>query len=218
MPSYQVLYQQSMGRIQTLVNNGNADTPVPACPGWFIRDVVAHLLGVVADASARKLDEAESDDWSAGHIARVGNRSLGDIVAEWHTRAITRPDVFERYGAVLVTDVVTHEFDIRGALGNTQSRDLQVVRTVALFYLEALDHIWREEGVAPLRILTESSALDIGGDDPEVSVEIGWWEIGRLTSGRRSPAQVRDYTWSGECDPWIDHLFVFGPRDEPLVE
>ncbi|MCO5215864.1 MAG: hypothetical protein M9950_06875, partial [Thermomicrobiales bacterium] len=96
--------------------------------------------------------------------------------------------------------------------------DLHVVRTVALFYLEALDHVWRAESIPPLRILTEETALDIGGDDPQVTVEIGWWEIGRLTSGRRSLEQVRALTWSGDCSPWIDHLYVFGPRDELLVE
>lgn len=218
MPSYHVLYQQSMGRIQALANNATANVAVPACPGWTVRNTIAHLLGVCADASAGKIDEAVNDDWSASHIARAGARTIGDLLAEWHTRAMTRPDVFERYGAVLLADTVTHEFDIRGALGNTQSRDLQVVRTVALFYLEALDHIWRTEGIPPLRILTETTALDIGGDDPQVSVEIGWWEIGRLTSGRRSLEQVRELTWSGDCAPWIDHLYVFGPRGEALIE
>ncbi len=218
MPSYHVLYQQSMGRIQALVNNSNADLAVPACPGWTVRDIVAHLLGVFADAGAGRMDEAVGDDWSANHLARAGERSVGDLMAEWHTRVMTRPDVFERYGAVLLADTVTHEFDIRGALGNSQSRDLHVVRTVALFYLEALDHVWRAEGIQPLRILTEETVLDIGGDDPQVTVEIGWWEIGRLTSGRRSLEQVRALTWSGDCSSWIDHLYVFGPRDESLVE
>lgn len=216
MPAYRVLYQQSLGRIQTLVNKQNADTPVPACPGWTIRDTVAHLLGVFVDALARSL--GDGDEWSASHIARVQGRSLGDLMAEWHHRANTTPGIFEIYGAVLVADLVTHEFDIRGALGNTQARDLPVVRSVTLFYLEALDHVWREEGIPPLRIVTESKALDIGGDDPQTSVAIGWWELGRLASGRRSPEQVRAYAWSQDPSPWLDHLFVFGPREEALVE
>lgn len=216
MPAYRVLYQESLGRIQTLVNKQNAETSVPACPGWTVRDTIAHLLGVFVDASARAL--GDGDDWSAGHIARSRGRSLGDLMAEWHHRTHTTPGIFEIYGPVLVADLVAHEFDIRGALGNTQARDLPVVRSVALFYLEALDYVWREEGVPPLRIITETKPLDIGGDDPQASVEIGWWELGRLVSGRRSPDQLHGYKWNQDPSPWRDHLFVFGPRDEPLEE
>lgn len=218
MPAYHVLYRQSQGRILSLVNNANAEVPVPACPGWTVRDTIAHLLGTLADLVAGKIEESASDGWSAGHIERTKGRSVSDLTAEWHVRSNTTPGIFERYGALLVADLITHEFDIKHAVGNTQGRDLQVVRTVALFYLNALDQAWREDGIPPLRVLTESSALDIGGDDPDVSVEMSWWEIGRVVCGRRSIEQVKSLAWSGSPEPWMDHLFVFGPRETALVE
>lgn len=218
MPAYNVLYRQSQGRILTLVNNANAEFPVHACPGWSVRDTVAHLLGTLADFTAGKIEESASDDWAAGHIERTKNRSVSDLAAEWHVRSNTTPGIFERYGALLVADLVTHEFDIKQAIGNTQGRDLQVVRTVALFYLNALDQAWKEDGVPPLRVLTENTSLDIGGGNPEVSVEMSWWEIGRVVSGRRSVDQVKALAWSGDPDPWLDHLFVFGPRETALNE
>lgn len=218
MPAYHVLYRQSQGRILTLVNNTNADSPVPACPGWTVRDTVAHLLGTLTDISAGRIEESAQDDWSAGHIERSRGRSISDLNAEWHVKANTTPGVFERYGALLVADLVTHEFDIKQAIGNTQGRDLQVVRTVALFYLNALDQAWREDGLPALRILTEDKALDIGGKEPDTSVEMSWWEIGRVVSGRRSIDQVRALTWSDDPTPWLDELFVFGPRETALEE
>ncbi len=218
MPAYHVLYRQSQGRILSLVNNSNADMPVHACPGWTVRDTVAHLLGTLKDLIAGKIEESASDDWSANHIEQAKDRSLSDLTAEWHVRSNTTPGIFERYGALLVADLVTHEFDIKHAVGNTQGRDLQVARTVALFYLNALDQAWREDGVPPLRVLTENTSLDIGGENPEISVEMGWWEIGRVISGRRSIDQVKALAWSGDPEPWLDHLFVFGPRDTPLDE
>lgn len=218
MPAYHVLYRQSQGRILSLANNSNADAPVDACPGWTVRDTVAHLLGVLTDLTAGKLEDASSDAWSAGHIARAKDRSLSDLAAEWHVKANTTPGVFQTLGEVLVADLVTHEFDIKQAIGNTQGRDLQVLRTVALFYLNALDAAWREEGITPLRILTENTALDIGGENPETTVEMSWWEIGRVVSGRRSIEQVQALTWSGDSAPWLDHLFVFGPRETALNE
>lgn len=218
MPAYINLYRQSQGRIMSLVTNQNAGNPVPACPGWSVRDTVAHLLGVMADLSAGKIEQAAGDEWAANHITRSGSRTVGDMGAEWHLRATTNPATFQTLGAVLLADCVTHEFDIKGAIGNTQGRDLQVVRTVALFYLNALDQAWQAEGVPPLRIITETKSLDIGGDDPAESVEMGWWEIGRLVSGRRSLEQAAALTWSGDSTPWLDDLFVFGPRDTALAE
>lgn len=218
MPAYHVLYRQSQGRILSQVNNSNAESLVQACPGWTVRDTVAHLLGTLADISAGKIEESGADDWSDRHIEKAKDRSISDLTAEWHVRSNTTPGTFEHYGAVLVADLVTHEFDIKQAIGNTQGRDLQVVRTVALFYLNALDQAWREDGVPPLRVRTETSALDIGGENPESSVEMSWWEIGRVISGRRSIEQVRALTWSGDPTPWLDHLFVFGPRETPLDE
>lgn len=218
MPPYKILYKQSQGRIMSLVNNQNAHLPVPACPGWTIRDLMAHLFGTMADVSKGKISEAVDDDWSATHIARAGTRSVGDLGAEWHLRATTSPAIFQSLGALLVAECVTHEFDIKGALANTQGRELQVVRTVALFYLNALDQAWRADSVPPLRFVTETSHLDIGGESPEATVDIGWWEIGRLVSGRRSIEQVADLPWSTDPAPWLDHLFVFGPRETPLTE
>lgn len=218
MPAYHVLYRQSQGRILSLVNNGNAELPVHACPGWTVRDTVAHLLGTLTDVTAGKIEESASEDWSTGHIERTKGRSISDLAAEWHVRSNTTPGIFEHYGALLVADLITHEFDIKQAIGNVQGRDLQVVRTVALFYLGALDQAWREEGIAPLRILTETTSLDIGGDNPDASVEMSWWEIGRVVSGRRSIEQVRALTWSSDPAPWLKHLFVFGPREFDLNE
>lgn len=218
MPAYHVLYRQSQGRILSLVNNANADLPVAACPGWTVRDTVAHCLGVLADLSAGRIEDASSDSWGADHIARAQNRSLSDLSAEWHVRANTGPGIFQTLGEVLVSDLVTHEFDIKQAIGNRQGRDLQVVRTVALFYLNALDAAWHEDGIPPLRILTETTALDIGGENPESTVEMSWWEIGRVVSGRRSLDQMRALTWSADPASWLEHMFVFGPRETPLHE
>lgn len=218
MPAYHVLYRQSMGRILSLVHNGNADSPMPACPGWTVRDTIAHCLGVLTDISAGHIDESGKEEWAAGHIDRVRDRSLSEITAEWHQRANTTPAAFEKYGDVLVADLVTHEFDIKGAIGNAQGRDLPVVRTVALFYLNALDHAWRLYGVPPLQIITEDKRIDLGGDNPECNVQMSWWETTRVVSGRRSPEQVRALAWNVSPSEWMDELFVFGPRDTPLDE
>lgn len=218
MPAYHVLYRQSQGRIQQLIHKGNENTQVEACPGWTVKDTIAHLLGVLADLTAGKIAEANGDDWGESHVLLARARSYADIAGEWHLRANTSPGVFQELGEILLADLVTHEFDIKQAIGNTQGRDEYVVRSVALFYLNALDHAWRAEGTPALRFITEDKSIDIGGDAPASSVTVGWWELMRLVSGRRSPDQVRALTWSTSPDPWINEMYVFGPRETPLVE
>lgn len=218
MPDYGTTYRESMGRIMTLVNNQNADLPVPACPGWSVKDVVAHLCGEIRDIAKNDVENAGDDEWTARQIADYRHRALTDIGAEWHLRAHSSPWAFQRFGHVMMADIISHEFDIRGALGNTQGRDLPAVRSAALFYLNALDYVFGEDGIPPLRILTEDNALDLGKGEPQGTVEMGWWEALRVTSGRRSPAQVCALAWTGDPEIWIDHLFIFGPRDTDLQE
>lgn len=218
MPDYATSYREAQGRIMTLVNNQNAETPVPACPGWTVKDVVAHLCGAMRDVAKGETDEVGEEAWTARQVADYRHRSLTDISAEWHHRAHTSPWAFQTYGQALLADIITHEFDIRNALGNTQGRDLPVVRSAALFYLNALDYVFGEDGIPPMRILVEDKALDLGKGEPAGTVEMGWWEAMRIASGRRSTDQVRSLAWTGDPDQWIDHLFIFGPRGTDLVE
>lgn len=218
MPDFGTTYREAQGRIMTLVNNQNADLPVPACPGWTVKDVVAHLCGAIRDIAKGDVDGLATPGWTARQLDDYRTRSLADIGAEWHIRGNTSPYAFQKHGQAMVADIVTHEFDIRGALGNTQGRDHPAVRSAALFYLNALDYVFTQDGIPPLRILTGDKALDLGEGEPPGTVEMSWWEAMRLTSGRRSREQVRALRWTGDPETWLDHLFIFGPRDTDLME
>lgn len=218
MPDYWTNYREAQGRILSLVTNQNADMPVPATPGWTVKDVVAHLAGTLDDYRLGALDGVPDDEWTARQVEARRHRSLSDIGAEWHLLANRAPLPFQRQGGVLVADIVSHEFDIRGALGNREGRGLPVVRSATLFFLGGVDWQLRENGVPALRILVEDKALDVGEGEPQGTVEMGWWEAMRVASGRRSRDQVRALSWTGDPDTWLEHLFIFGPRDIDLVE
>ena len=69
------LYQETRERIVALVS-GLDDTawrtPVAACPGWSVRDVVAHLVAVADDWVDGRLAGPPTDEESAAQIARFG--------------------------------------------------------------------------------------------------------------------------------------------------
>ncbi len=54
------------------VDDAEAATPVQACPGWQVRDVVAHLLGTVDDALYQK----ERYGASFGYALPIANGSF----------------------------------------------------------------------------------------------------------------------------------------------
>jgi uncharacterized protein (TIGR03083 family) len=218
MPDYWTNYRETHGRILSLVNNQNADLPVPACPGWTVKDVIAHLAGVLDDYRKGNMEGAPGPEWTARQVASRRHRSISDIGAEWHLLANTSPHAFQQHGGILVADVVSHEFDIKGALGLTEGRNLPVVRSVTLVFLNGVDWLLRENGVPALRILVEDKALDVGDGEPQGTVEMGWWEAMRIASGRRSREQVRALAWTGDPETWLDYLFIFDPRDTDLVE
>jgi hypothetical protein len=164
------------------------------------------------------MEGAPGPEWAAKHVDSRRHRSLGDISADWHLIANTSPYPFQQHGAILVADVVSYEFDIKGAIGNIEGRNHPVVRSATLVYLNGVDWQLREDGIPALRILVEDKALDVGEGEPQGSVEMSWWETLRVTSGRRSRDQVRALTWTGDPDTWLDHLSILGYRDNDLVE
>ena len=48
---------------------------VPACPGWSVRDVVAHMTAVAEDWAAGSLAGPPTDEQTAAHVARFAAMS-----------------------------------------------------------------------------------------------------------------------------------------------
>ena len=118
------------------------DAIAPATPKWRVRDVLAHMVGVT-DRRGRRPPRRRRDrpvDRGAGRRAarRVGRR---------HARRVGRVRPAVRNGArsvrprrsasQAVFDAVTHEQDIRHALGAPGGRDCDAVGVAFDFYCQA---------------------------------------------------------------------------------
>ena len=198
-----------------LLNGLPADVarPVPACPGWDVHDVVAHLVGVVEDALAGRLSGPPAPEQTAAQVARSRQTSLAELLDTWAAIA----DDFEAVVGELqiwpaAVDVVTHDLDVRAAIGHRGGRDAPEVRTVA----EQL--VADRRTVPPLCFdLGDVELVTVGGA-PEHRVRTSAFEITRICLGRRSVAQVLAMDWSPPVPAAPDGLFVFGPRPSALCE
>lgn len=212
------LYADGRGRIAGLVRDLDDEVaagPVPTCPDWRVKDVLAHVVGVCADVLAGNLVGVASDPWTEAQVAPRRKHPVGEMLQEWEELA---PQVEamtgmfpERMAEQLVLDLTTHEHDLRTALGHPGERDSDGVRTGATFLVEvALQNAFREMGLAPLRICAGGREWTVGGDDAGVTLEVSSFELMRAFTGRRSAEQIRSLAWTGNPLPYLP-AFSFGP-------
>ena len=88
------IYRETRERISELVtelDEAAASTAVAACPGWSVRDVVAHVAAVADDWADGRLAGPPTDEETAAQIARFDGQDMTEILAAW-TDAATRLD------------------------------------------------------------------------------------------------------------------------------
>ena len=187
--------------------------PVPACPGWDVRSAVSHLLGNVEDAMAGRLTGPPTDAQVTEQVARHRDGPPAALLDEWADAASTFEDFVSQAGIWPVAiDVLAHEQDIRGAIGEPGARDVETMRLAARMLADAGLPVTLTFDLGDERLTTK----DAGG--PVHRVESTAFEVTRIRLGRRSPEQVAAMAWEPALPAVPDGLFIFGPRTTPLEE
>jgi uncharacterized protein (TIGR03083 family) len=216
------LYRETRERLAGLVAELDAkalSAPVPACPGWAVRDVVAHLAAISEDAIAGKLTGIPTDEVTAAQVERLARDPVAEILALWSAcapqfeQAISARQVWPA-----VIDIASHEQDIRAAVGKPGARQCAAIRQCTSLLLS-----WLSLPV-PTRIRTEDGdylvSQDAGASSAVTMLTLSTsrFEAFRALMGRRSRAQLAALDWSGDPSAVLDHLAVFGPAASDIVE
>ncbi len=214
------LYRETRERLLALVaglDEATLATPVPACPGWSVQDVLAHLAASAEDAVAGRLTGPPDDAQTAAQVARFRGQDLPAVLSAWAQAA---PAFADAVGALriwpAVIDLASHEQDIRGALDQPGARDCAAIRECSGRMLR-----WLRPPV-PLRVAVEDGEYQVGPDapagEPVLSLTTTRYEAFRWRMGRRSRAQLAALAWSGDPAPVLAHLTVFGPAAADISE
>lgn len=210
-------YRSSRARLTDLLAGLDPDdwsAPVPACPGWDVRDVVAHLVGVIEDSNEGRLDGPPPPAQTAEEVARHRDEDTSALLGRWEELA---PPFEELISAVSIWpaffDVLSHEHDVHGALGSTGLQGHADVALAAKLLVRGAD-------------LGRPFVVDTGTDQLTSAVREGdplvlrtsAFEAFRLRLGRRSRSQVLALDWSEDPGDLVDRLFVFGPAEVDLTE
>jgi uncharacterized protein (TIGR03083 family) len=212
------LYADTQGRVLALVeplDPATLATRVPGTPKWTIRELVTHVTGVCADLAAGNTEGAATERWTGRQVAARRDDPFPSVLAEWRDRAPALIDLLATPGQVdaAAFDLLTHEHDLRGALGLAGPSDPAAVLGVTSRVTGRVGHLVGKNGLATLHLACDECAWDCGepGSDPGPSGRAPLFEWFRALFGRRSAAQILTYQWDGDPSPYFDLLNLFGP-------
>ncbi|MGH2805695.1 MAG: maleylpyruvate isomerase family mycothiol-dependent enzyme [Actinomycetota bacterium] len=236
---YEDLRHQMLGLVADLDDPGAV--PVPACPGWSIHDLISHLSGACADVLAGNIAELASDEWTDAQVRARRELPFSEVVAEWNELgpqiAAMVDDFPGRYPDNAIADLVSHEHDIRHALGRPGRRDSEAVEIALDFVVTMIIHPgMRSLGLGPLAVKTADQRWVVGTPDavpsmfdldamrqgvlagafdnsdeiPVGTVSAPSFELLRAFTGRRSAREIGRYAWTLEVEPYLP-IFSLGP-------
>ena len=218
---YNQLYLDSQRRVLDLVTPLSADEltrATPACPLWSVRDILAHLAGSsAAFAGGPNEGEPASPEWTQAQVEPRRGRSVAELAEEWlrHVPEIAEIPVSSRSWLPILHDLLSHEADIRGAIGAPR------LPADALAAAWPLLNVPLQRRLAPLGgvlLKLDEQLIPIGASEPAIEVEATQFDFWRAWFGRRSPAQIRGWVRRGDSDRFAAQLPVFPARDTDLIE
>jgi uncharacterized protein (TIGR03083 family) len=212
-----VIYEQTRARfVHTVrtVQAHEAATPVQATPGWAVRDVLAHVVGLAADLNAQRFpdgDDIAGATWTTRQVEARRATSIADIVDEWDREAPTFEDGLRLFGyeegSHFVADLHAHHQDVRGALGLSHDDDPLAVAVSLDHYLGFIDTMLRTSKWGTLAVTAAGEQRTLGEGGPHhAHVSGSGFEVLRTFSARRSERQVRRMSWEGDLDSLLTML------------
>lgn len=186
-------YQGVRSRVHDLVAGADRAAPSPLTPAWSVGDLLAHLVGLCADVVNGNLEGAATDPWTAAQVAARSGQSIEVLLREWSDAAEAFEAVLLAVPTVMsgqvVTDAVTHEHDLRHALGQPGAQASDAVE-IAAGWIAAAAAGRKAEMTPAIAIDYGVGSVVWGAGDPVASVSITAFEFVRTAPGRRSAAQI----------------------------
>lgn len=172
-------YTDLRRRVIDLLTNQDpsvSDSAVPHCPNWTVKMALSHLVGVPEDVLSGNMEGVTTDAWTQAQVDRHVNHSLADLLDIWESLGNAIDGVVPHIPAPInhqfVFDAVTHEHDLRHALGQSGARESQAVHVAQAWFRNMLSN-HHLSGAAVL-LVSDVSAFDFV----------------RSLSGRRTPHQI----------------------------
>jgi uncharacterized protein (TIGR03083 family) len=225
MGEYGDAYAEARRRIVELMRSLSDEelaTPVPACPGWRTRDVLAHVVGIATDTLSGRIEGAGSDEYTSRQISERKDNSVEEMVTEWEEHAPAFEEMIDSIHPAIsggiVGDLVTHEQDARGALNAVGGRDGGAFDLALESQVRFFGRRIKEAKLPTLEVRAGSSRWVAGKEEVSGSVEADRFELLRALTGRRTHDQVRAFAWSVDPGPYLPVFSMYGLPGSDIKE
>ena len=213
-------HREGLSHFVASLTEAELATKLVACPDWTAWEVIAHVAGIPLDVAAGRLEGVGSDAWTQAQIDIHNGMSVAEIVAEWAESgtqleefAVAAPEL----GLALISDLVTHDFDARNGLGNTEFRDTPGAGVAYNNYANRLGQRLVERGES-VRLVADGEEQIVGAGAVVASVTASRFELTRALTGRRSAEQIAAYAWDGDSASVVSIFSSYPMRSSALVE
>ena len=179
-------YLEFRDRIVSLIREipeSQASLSVPLCPNWEVSSLISHIIGIPEDILAGRMEGVATDAWTQAQVDRHEGESLAHLAEIFLSTAaefdVVLPHIPSPVNSQLVMDAITHEHDLRHAVGRAGAQHSTAVDVALGFLLNMVDTI------APGR----AQELSDSG--------VSRYELMRSLSGRRSIEQMNQLELDG---------------------
>lgn len=206
------VYESTRRRFEATMRSldeAQLQTFVPAAPEWRVRDVLAHVVGLVADLNAQcfpAADDIGGAAWGAAQVSARHDWSIDRVLDEWAVEAPGFEDGLRLFGyeegSHFIADLHAHHQDVRGALGLVRDDDALTVAVALDHYLGFLHQLLCDASWGVLAVATGGEVRVLGTEDGSNRAQVAGpaFEVLRAFSARRSDSQIRALRWRGDVD------------------
>lgn len=190
--------------------------PVASCPGWSVKDVVAHLSGLVADVLAQVQGPLGSDEATTRQVETRAAMSLAQVCDEWSGNAdAVAPLLTETplRGLGLTADLAVHVHDLAESIDGVDLPPAEATMLGCTRYVSLLQERAAEQLDIALTVTLDGQTTSaISGTSP-LTIAGSQTDFLRSVTGRRTRSQTEAaFVWQGDPTALLDSAFTqYGP-------
>ena len=183
-----ISYEALRARVIDLLRStpeSSGNIVVPCTPEWTVRQLTAHLVGVPEDVLAGRMEGVTTEAWTQAQVERFGHLALLDLADLFEASAPKIDAIIHNFPQPIISqfvmDAVTHEQDMRSALGLPGGRDSKAIEVGVGFFL----NLFEANDPALSAVLENTS--------------VSRWDVLRSLTGRRTIEQMNSLGLDGEA-------------------
>jgi uncharacterized protein (TIGR03083 family) len=199
-------YHNTRQRVTELVaslDDAALATRVPACPDWTVHQLVAHMAGIPEALTSGSFPAGDLQAWLDGLVEERQDVPVPELLERWEACAAGTSSVVDGGGSLMFIDVVSHEHDLRGAVGQGGARGTSEVRATVQLLLDLLAPAITEAGLGALVVDSGEVRWASQFARPGCTLRVDPWEAIRVLQSRRTADEVRALPRSGDVEPYL---------------